>query len=662
MSLKNQKYMSPLCVRDRQQFPRNVVRERGRRIVMTATMLLQLRSTAGAPFDGSKIGISTKIHNKVSINPNGGAFVLNGGAIEVLRNKALDDLQAFTLEADITADKVTGTRRNIAEAATPAIALFIDKERTLVGSVHTKAGWVSLDSGKTGIPAGKFTQVQMTKDSNGRTALWIDKRKVAEKNIPGPVVHVGDAGFFVGSWTDGKRYPFVGTIHRFDVREGLFSTTEVQKLTAEAGVIRKAFIEKAKLHNVFVNLLPDESRARLQPIKDILRSAGVENLSDLDTLKITQPVTMTPGQVIIAPRKTGLPVSVDWSKIAGNFLRSKDLKVRQELLASSLTNRNSIQILNTLSHADITPTVPVRGKTAPGVNNPRLKAPQLRGNQSQISPMLNGRVQTPGNASLLATGSMLKAPVLREILIPDQAGLRVLDSALTEKLTALDPSNWPGSGTTTATFKMLTSIPLNSAVIIAQRLDLTHVELHVEPTVSKLYIIAEEVICGANAKISWRRPGGSTSPRADDPDLNGRGYNGVHTKPDSRDGLNGEHGRAGIAGIVGARGADAPELEMWVKTLTGIPQIDLNGETGRVGGRGQRGGKGGRGANGANGKRAWFFGWHCTRRAGHGGHGGNGANGGRGGPGGDGGSGANITIGVLQGTLASTVSNKSFKI
>lgn len=633
---------------------------------MTVTTLLQLRSSAGVPFDGSQIGIGTKIHNKVSIDSNGGAFVLNGGSIEVLRNKALDDLQTFTLEADITADKVAGERRNIAEAATPPVALFIDKEGALVGSVHTKAGWVSLNTEKTSIPASKFTQVQMTRDEKGRTALWIDNKKVVEKDIPGPLVKVGEAGFFVGSGADGKRYPFDGKIHRFDIREGLSSPTEMQKLKAEALTISQAFISKTKLQNVVVNLIPDESKARLQPIKDILLSAGVENLSDLDTLKITQPVTMTPGQVIVAPRKSAVPVNIDWSHIAKQFLGAKDFKVRQEMLASSLTNRNSIQVLTKLSTADIkaaTKDVQVPIRTVPGGIDLKSNTTQvLRTNGADLSRTLESRLPAAVKASSPVVRSTLNPKLLRDIVIQDKAGLQIRDSALTDKLTALDPSQWPSSGTTTATFMMLTTIPVNSAVIIAHRLDLTNTELKVEPNVSKLYIIAEEVICGANARITWLRPGGSTPARADDPDLNGRGYNGVHTKQNSRDGLNGEHGRSGITGIAGARGRDAPELEMWVKTLTAIPQVDLNGETGQVGGRGQRGGKGGRGANGANGLRAWFFGWHCTRRAGHGGHGGNGGDGGRGGQGGDGGAGANITIGVLQGTLASTVTSKSFKI
>ena len=89
-------------------------------------------------------------------------------------------------------------------------------------------------------------------------------------------------------------------------------------------------------------------------------------------------------------------------------------------------------------------------------------------------------------------------------------------------------------------------------------------------------------------------------------------------------GLSGGDGRAGAAGIDGARGVDAPDIEIWVKRMTAMPNLDLNGEDGRQGGQGQRGGLGGNGANGEGGKRIWVFGWRCTSDPGDGGDGGDG--------------------------------------
>ena len=256
----------------------------------------------------------------------------------------------------------------------------------------------------------------------------------------------------------------------------------------------------------------------------------------------------------------------------------------------------------------------------------------------------------------------LEKTVLSDQIRADGNALQVLDTGVLKNIEAASPVLWPSTSVEEVHFLKLTTIPVNTAVIIAHVLDLTNTELVIDPAVTKLYIIAEQVTCGPGAQITWARPGGSTPAALDNPDLNGRGWSGVQTKPNSRDGLDGESGRAGSSGIDGARGHNAPDLEMWVKAMTAVPNLDLNGEDGRQGGRGQRGGSGGHGGDGHVGERIWFFGWHCTGDPGDGGDGGNGGDGGPGGRGGNGANGGQITIGVLKGTLATTVTNQSFKI
>jgi hypothetical protein len=96
--------------------------------------------------------------------------------------------------------------------------------------------------------------------------------------------------------------------------------------------------------------------------------------------------------------------------------------------------------------------------------------------------------------------------------------------------------------------------------------------------------------------------------------------------------------------------------------MTALPSLDFNGEDGIAGGSGQQGGGGGSGGDGHLGDRWWLFGWHCSSEGGDGGDGGNGGRGGDGGRGGNGGHGGQISVGVLTGTLESTVVAKSSKI
>src|SRR5262249_2442858 len=237
-----------------------------------------------------------------------------------------------------------------------------------------------------------------------------------------------------------------------------------------------------------------------------------------------------------------------------------------------------------------------------------------------------------------------------------------VDAGLLQNLASPKPFLWPTTSSAQFHVMELKTVPIDSAVVIAGTLDLTDEQLVVEPNVGTLYIIAETLICGNNAAITWRRPGGATPARADNPDLNGRSFPGVQTKSGSRDGLDGGDGLPGQAGVVGANGRTAPNIEIWVKNMTGLPNLDFNGENGIAGGQGQRGGRGGNGGDGHLGERWWLFGWHCSSEGGDGGDGGNGGRGGDGGRGGSGGNAGSISIGVLTGTLENTVVNKSFKI
>ncbi|MBD2504169.1 hypothetical protein [Anabaena azotica] len=642
--------------------------------------IFQLRSENGQAFDGSTKGITINTSANVGVLNTG--FRFNGGALDIARNIALDNLQTFTIEATIVPEKIAGDRRNLIEAQTPGLALFIDPTGKLVGSINTSAGWISVDSGTTLIESGKTVRLRFLRYDNGQTELQINDTTVGSKVISGSIVNAGTGGFKIGTWVDGKRNPFIGSVITLDIKEGTVTPHFQAQLAIKAQQIATEFQQKTGITRVSVSLIPDEGRSRLQPIRDIMNAAGVKKLSDLASLQIAQPTVMTPGKVIVAPMKSN-SLQTDWSNLAKR-LATANVTQKQEVIATLLSNRNSETVLKKMQvNAGTQTRLAQKVNIMPDSEDPHPQALNIsKSTLSNTNALTNGLITDSGRLSTLGnsitTGTQLseeqrresptlrqqlQTPILAEIFVGDDNKQRLADIvALTEMLQNVNPTLWPTTANPTMQVKSLTTIPVGSAVIIASILDLTNTKLVIEPTVTKLYIIAEEVICGANAQITWRRPGGTTPARADNPDLNGRGWSGVHTFSNSRDGLHGEDGRTGDPGINGARGADAPELEMWVKRLTAIPNLDINGEDGRKGGQGQRGGKGGNGADGQRGERFWFFGWHCTARPGYGGHGGNGGRGGVGGRGGDGGSGGNITIGVLEGTLAATVTNKSFKI
>jgi hypothetical protein len=604
-----------------------------------ATTLFQLVGDRKEMFDGSVNGITILKKVNTKVLPGDGGVAIDKGSIDIARHGDLDNLQSFTIEVTITPANVGGTRQNIIEGQTPSIAFFVESNGKLVGSVHTAAGWVTVDSGGTLIKAGTAQHVMFTRDVNGKTEITIDGKNVGNGTVPGPIQNVGPLGFRIGLGMDGVHFPLTGTIKALNIRRGVvpeqFFAQQVQAAQGLEAKVKQAGVIK----KVSVNLLPDASHARLQHVKDIMNAAGVQTLSDLATLPVNTRTALRRGQVLVAPTKSSV-VHVDWVNVVKQF-RVGDPTARLNILATHLTNQNSAAFLNKLPKQQI---VPVRRRA--------VEAAPTRGGLAATSML------RPASVPKIAERPLHTSETLKVL----NNKVTAIDVHLLDDLKSKAPSSWPTVAGAQMVVMDLKTIPIDSAVVIAGTLDLTEQQLVVEPNVGTLYIIAETVICGNNAAITWRRPGGSTPGRADDPDLNGRSYPGVQTKADSRDGLDGGDGLSGQPGVAGAGGRNAPNIEMWVKTMTGLPNLDFNGEDGIVGGQGQRGGQGGNGGNGHVGERWWFFGWHCSSEGGDGGDGGNGGRGGDGGRGGNGGNGGPISIGVLTGTLESTVVNKSFKI
>ncbi|MCX6213075.1 IPT/TIG domain-containing protein [Spirosoma sp.] len=614
--------------------------------------LLYARTENNSAFDGSLKGTSLQLNGDTRITKIENQFQFNKGSIDLGPMPELEKAGAFTLEATINPTVVVGSRQNIMEGQAVPAAFFLDDKGFLVGSVNIQGkGWQMVKSNAPLSP-GKDQAVRFSRDISGAMNLDVDGVSVGTALVPGTMAAVGQQGFKVGTWVDGSGFQFKGNIGNIGIRNGAFTGVDWTKRVVDARALEQAL--KAKIgRSVTVNPSLDASHARLQPIKEIMNAAGVEKISDLDTLKITMPTTIARGKVLVAAKKNDT-IKINWSELATQF---KGLSVtdKKGQLAKFMTNRNSATVLKAAKTEVVTNPTGIRVPVAVG-------ATVL--NRVDVARFDTPPVFRPSRESI-ARNSTVEAlrPSLNlgDVVRVGSKDLTLVNKDLLLKnVEARNPDQWPGLGQAPRPL-MLHTLPINTSVIIAGTLDLTNTQLIISPDVEKLYIIAENVICGPNAKITWRRPGGSTPGRLDNPDLNGRGWNGVQTKPNSRDGLDGDNGQSGESGINGATGRNAPALEMWVKNLTNVPGIDLNGEDGIQGGRGQLGGRGGDGGDGHVGHRYWFFGWHCDTDPGDGGDGGNGGRGGDGGRGGNGGNGGNIVIGVLDGTLAATVSAAQFQ-
>lgn len=608
---------------------------------------------------------------KVEIDEKTRLLKLSGkGTVNIQPDKAFENAKAFTVEVVITPSRLKKIQYVI-DSQNPPVRIALQPDGTVVGSIHTHKGWESIESGERKIAAKETASIRLSRKEDGEVVLEINDRHAKSGTISAAIAPLGNHGITIGGDVSGKEYLFYGTVGGVRMRRGAVDGVTIDGYRTKA--IRLADELRAHLKfggNLEVFVDPDTVDQRFNQIKAILSAAGVEDVSALSTLTINQPTVIRPNQIMVAPLKAKR-VTVDWLEIANSIAKaSPDQAVR--MTASLMPNRNSKTTLLRMAAADATRAAK---KAASDVS----AAADISDFSKKTNAESITRIMAPAAAESMriaggaesAKGVMLKRetglakelnkPLLGEMIKP-AAGIEIADIAFFDDLDGDNPAAWPGFTAPPVFLNFITTIPVNTSVIIAGRLDLTNQRLMIEPDVETLYIIAEEVIGSPDASITWRHPGGSTPARLDDPNKNGRSYSGVHTASNSRNGLVGGDGLDGDPGFAGANGIDAPNLEVWVKHLTAMPDIDLNGENGIKGGRGQRGGRGGNGAKGEGGEWWWFFGVHCWKDPGHGGNGGDGGRGGRGGPGGDGGHGGDIAIGVLEGTLASTVEARAFKI
>lgn len=598
-----------------------------------SAIVFQLRSDASGVYDGSASGIQ--------VDPLPGARRPRSGAtaaamaLKIARNPRLDHLQAFAIEATVTLDKRNGARasgrQTIASAEAPGVRLEVDGSGKLIGSVRQGNGWVEVDSGRRRVPAGKPANVAFLRAADGTLSLEIDGEPTGSGGTPGELQAVGETGFTVGRGGSGSRGVLRGNVSSLVIRDAPRSARTQRAMTLAGKKLVTRVRAKTGLRAIDVHLMPELISGRLRTVKDIMQGLGVTRLADLGGLQLSGSVALTPGKVILGARSPLGTVTLDWSKLAKSFAQAS-AGDRGAMLSTVLPNRNSAGLLSN------------------GLNGRRTPA---RG---------AGRRSAARAAHLVRFEREAGNPALAHLLTRRDGGWVLEGDGLLERVTAKDPSRWIGTGLDVLDVVPVQTIPTDSAVIMAPLVDLTNSQLVIDPAVSTLYLIADKVICGSNATITWASPAQSTPARADDPDLNGQSWHGVHTPDGSRHGLRGGDGRSGAAGVAGARGRDAPNLEMWVKDLEGMPNLALAGQDGAVGGRGQSGGHGGQGANGRAGRKTCFIACWCSTDAGNGGDGGHGGDGGPGGTGGDGGNGGNILISVLEGTLEDTVVDQTFRI
>jgi hypothetical protein len=617
--------------------------------------IFNLNFDGASVFDGSVIG--NKIKSKGKLAGDSQSLFLganNKTTLHVGHGSSLEKLDGFSVE--FTAEfKSTQIAQTIFESQTPPMHLKIDLNGTLIGEVNTTNGAQTVKSDHK-IPEGVSVNIRFLREKTGKLALEIDDKPAGSARSSGKLKALGSKGMTIGARLSGENN-FQGSLSRFQVFDGPRTAKGIASAKRKFGIQVRDVLDKLDTAGGAIEE-QGEVDHRFSNIKSIMQGAGVSDLSKLTRLSINRRTRIMPGTILRAQEEEkGRPVATDWSAIATKFvgLTGSSQKNAATFLNSQLLTRSS-GTTTAIKIEDI-------------ADRQRVITPAVRGLPTTmniarpINPVF-GSSSISGIARLASHNTTTLRPTLRNtismpnVLLDDTRKVSAIEGL--KSLEKNEPGSWPVFNTATMHMMVSNTLPVNSAVIIARRLDLTNQTLEIDPAVGTLYIIAEEVEAANGASIVWKRETISTPNRGIDPALDGLDRHGVDLAPNSKHGLPGGDASNGSSGVQGYPGRSAPNVEIWALRMNGMPDIDLSGQDGGQGGLGQRGGEGGRGAQGRVGEWYWLLGKRCWEDPGNGGDGGDGGDGGRGGRGGSGGGGGSILFAILPQTLSELTTTNSF--
>ena len=612
--------------------------------------LLDIGFDGSRPFNQSPEAIGLTVSG-AALKPaaTDGFALQKTSRIRVERSDALAKLTEFTVELRLQPDAF-GRRQVLIASDSPPVQLELDRSGIATATVTTDAGPQKVVATKA-VAKGRESQLRLSRSADGALRLELDGALVGKGTARGALVATGAAALSIGTDTAGES-GFVGVLNGVRIVDAAITAASEKALLTKANAIKQRLVDRYGV-GVSVYLEQGQVDQRFTQIKAIMRAAGVSDLSSLSTLTINRHTTLMPGTILKASTG-GIGPIVNWPEIATQFATAalaSPTEARKVIDSTLLSRSVASEVAITITEAPtIAPTRPTVMPDRLGALGGRIE-PMLPVQPSVVTqPPIVSRPPVVGTASALAPRSSGTGIVSGDAPATARAEINMLSAIESvERLRRDTPWEWPIHEADPVPV-MTTVLPVNSAVIIARRLDLTNQTLEIDPAVGTLYIIAEEVEAASGARITWKRSALDIPNIGPDPGLNGQpNWSGVHTGG-SKHGLPGGDARGGAPGITGRNGHDAPNVEIWALRAHGMPDIDLEGQDGGQGGRGQQGGRGGHGADGEPGEWYWFFGRHCWEDPGNGGDGGRGGDGGPGARGGDGGDGGDILFAVLEET------------
>lgn len=261
--------------------------------------LLDLNFDGTRPFDASGIGSVIRTSGP-ALRGNGSGASIDMEAssrVKVGRTESLDGVDAFTIAMSVNPEKL-GRTQTLIDSQSPPIRLKVSSTGVLTGAVHTAAGWKTVSS-RTKLKRGTDTKLRFVRDKSGNLKLEINGRLTGKGKAPGALVATGRSGVSVGTDIRGK-VGLAGSISDLVILDSAVTSSTLRGLRRRANKIR-ARIRDLYAVDAAVYIDQADVDPRFNQIKAIMHAAGVDDLSQLADLTVSQRTTVVPGTILKAP-------------------------------------------------------------------------------------------------------------------------------------------------------------------------------------------------------------------------------------------------------------------------------------------------------------------------------------------------------------------------
>ena len=184
-------------------------------------------------------------------------------------------------------------KQYLLDSEDPPVRIELANDGSVTGSVHTDKGWESVGSGERKVAKNETVSIRLVHENDGLLSLEINDRNASQEKTSESLVSRGDGEITIGGAKTGKKFLFSGEVSGVRMRPSAVYGVTVDGYKNKALAIKDRLIGRLEFdRDVGVFMGPDETDSRFDEVKAILSAAGIEDVSSLSTLTISNRTTI----------------------------------------------------------------------------------------------------------------------------------------------------------------------------------------------------------------------------------------------------------------------------------------------------------------------------------------------------------------------------------